>query len=50
MTLNNEYLDILVADNPLYKSIPHEYRYKKEGQSEVVNKKQTLKKNYLKPS
>ena len=31
MTLNNEYLDILVADNPLYKSIPHEYRYKKEG-------------------
>ena len=31
MTLNNEYLDILVSDNPLYKSIPHEYRYKKEG-------------------
>ena len=31
MTLNNEYLDILVVDNPLYKSIPHEYRYKKEG-------------------
>lgn len=31
MTVNDEYLDILVSDNPLYKSIPHEYRYKKEG-------------------
>lgn len=31
MTVNDEYLDILVSDNPLYKSVPHEYRYKKEG-------------------
>lgn len=31
MTVNDEYLDILVSDNPLYKSIPHEYRYKKGG-------------------
>ena len=31
MTVNDEYLDILVSDNSLYKSIPHEYRYKKEG-------------------
>ena len=29
MIVNNECLDILVSDNSLYKSIPHEYRYKK---------------------
>lgn len=29
MIVNNDCLDILVSDNSLYKSIPHEYRYKK---------------------